>query len=435
MEITLFSLLAAVFTALYILSAMMSDSLRFASFGIIKEMLQKKFGHSEETLSRYTERMNKIFTDDEKNLRELEWATSLFLLLGLCFMMRYFQLKEMQTFGSYIFSKEILIYLGIVFFCSSILLRTLSEPFSEKIIWYLYPMWLMIHYVMKPLTLLIDTLQEIVLRMIGHKVEEEEEEHEQKILDSVDEGDKAGVFEDAERKMIENLIEFKDRDAGEVMTPRTEMIAISVDEGVKKVVEAMKESKLSRILIYKENRDNIIGFVHVRDLLPYWDHTEPLPHLNVLMHDPYLVPVSKSIRSLFQEFKDQHLHIAVVLDEYGGTAGLISLEDILEEIVGEIVDEHEDEEEMMYKVIGSGEIIVNARLRIDELNEVFETEIEENEQFDSVGGLLISQLGRIPTEGEQGELAELNLFYKISKANERKIDEVVFKKLEEKIES
>jgi putative hemolysin len=296
-------------------------------------------------------------------------------------------------------------------------------------------MWLMIHYVMKPLTLLIDTLQEIVLRMIGHKVEEEEEEHEQKILDSVDEGEKAGVFEDAERKMIENLIEFKDRDAGEVMTPRTEMIAISVDEGVKKVVEAMKESKLSRILIYKENRDNIIGFVHVRDLLPYWDHTEPLPHLNVLMHDPYLVPVSKSIRSLFQEFKDQHLHIAVVLDEYGGTAGLISLEDILEEIVGEIVDEHEDEEEMMYKVIGSGEIIVNARLRIDELNEVFETEIEENEQFDSVGGLLISQLGRIPTEGEQGELAELNLFYKISKANERKIDEVVFKKLEEKIES
>jgi len=435
MEITLFSLLAAVFTALYILSAMMSDSLRFASFGIIKEMLQKKFGNSEETLSRYTERMNKIFTDDEKNLRELEWATSLFLLLGLCFMMRYFQLKEMQTFGSYIFSKEILIYLGIVFFCSSILLRTLSEPFSEKIIWYLYPMWLMIHYVMKPLTLLIDTLQEIVLRMIGHKVEEEEEEHEQKILDSVDEGEKAGVFEDAERKMIENLIEFKDRDAGEVMTPRTEMIAISVDEGVKKVVEAMKESKLSRILIYKENRDNIIGFVHVRDLLPYWDHTEPLPHLNVLMHDPYLVPVSKSIRSLFQEFKDQHLHIAVVLDEYGGTAGLISLEDILEEIVGEIVDEHEDEEEMMYKVIGSGEIIVNARLRIDELNEVFETEIEENEQFDSVGGLLISQLGRIPTEGEQGELAELNLFYKISKANERKIDEVVFKKLEEKVES
>ena len=431
----IYFLLATLFTILHVLSAMMIDSLRFASSGIIKEMLQKKFSNSQDTLKKYTERVDKLFTDEGKHLRELEWGTSIFLIIALGFVMKFFVLIEIEPFGKYVFSKEILIYLGLVFLCSSVLLRAISEPFSEKILLSLYPMWLVLHYILKPITILIDWLQEIVLKMVGHEVEEEEEEQEQKILDSVDEGEKAGVFKDSERKMIENLIEFKDLDVGEVMTPRTEMVAISVEEGVEKVVEAMKSSKLSRILIFKENRDNIIGYVHVRDLLPFWEHNATLPHLNLLMHEPYLVPETKSIRSLFQEFKDLHLHIAVVLDEYGGTAGLITLEDILEEIVGEIVDEHQDEEEIMYELIGDNEIKASARLRVTELNEVFDIEIEENEQFDSVGGLLIASLGRIPNIGEQGEIPDLNIFYKITEANERKIDEVIFKKIEQKVEN
>jgi putative hemolysin len=243
----------------------------------------------------------------------------------------------------------------------------------------------------------------------------------------MEDGSKAGVLDESEREMIENIIEFKDLDVGEVMTPRTEMSAVSVDSTIDEVVTQMVESSFSRIMVYEENRDNVLGFVHVRDCLPFWKKEEA-PPLRELIHSVYYVPDTKSIRSLFQEFKTEHLHIAIVLDEYGGTAGLITLEDILEEIVGDIVDEHQSEEEENYELISENEVQVQGKMRVSELEEILNMEFEENDNYDSVGGMIISHLGRIPNQGEFGELSEQQLSYKVIDANERRIEKVLFTK-------
>lgn len=424
-----YTCIGVVFTFLHIINSMMSDALRFASSGLIKEMLQKKYGKDEELLEREVQKMDHFFNSEGKNLREMEWGTTTFLLIALFAFLNKWSMNGSDIYGNWFIGQKVFIYLALVFGCSSILLRAFTEPFAEKIILFFYSFWRVMHFFLKPFTMLIDFLQALTLRVAGQEKEEEEEEHEQKILDSVDDGEKAGVFEDSERKMIENLIEFKDRDVGEVMTPRTEMVAVSQDSEAEKIIELMQEEKLSRILIFEENRDNIIGFVHVRDLLPYWNHKKEFPELKTLIHEPFFVPETKKIRSLFQELKEKHVHIAVVLDEYGGTAGLITLEDILEEIVGEIVDEHQEKEEILITPIAEDEFVVNAKCRVTDLAETLNIEIEENEQFDSVGGLIISHLGKIPSEGEQGEMDDLKLFFKITSANERKIDELIIKKI------
>jgi putative hemolysin len=276
--------------------------------------------------------------------------------------------------------------------------------------------------------MLVNGFQMLILRVAGVEEEEEEEEREQKILDSMEDGSKAGILDESEREMIENLIEFKDLDVGEVMTPRTEMAALQTTATLDEVVDQMVESNFSRIMIYEENRDNVIGFVHVRDCLPFWKKDDA-PSLKDLLHAVYYVPDTKSIRSLFQEFKAQHLHIAIVLDEYGGTAGLITLEDILEEIVGDIVDEHQSEDEEICKMISENEVQVQGRMRVSELEEVFSLEFEENDSYDSVGGMVISHLGRIPAQGESGELNTHGLNYKVLDANERRIEKIQFTKI------
>lgn len=420
---------------LYICLSLLTDALRFGSRGFLQMELKKKYIDSED-LETHKKRMESYFVDDGKNLRELEWASTILLFLGLLVFMRAFAAVDDSGNIAIREVNDLVTFFAVLIFCvASFLARVFSEPFAEGILIKLYPLWKMVHLLAMPISKVLVGLQIIVLRMIGQAIEEEEEEKEQKLLDSMEDGKEAGVFGDSEREMIENLIEFKDRDVGEVMTPRTDMVAVNVDADLGEVVEKMKAESLSRIIVFEENRDNIIGFVHVRDLLPYWNESKNCPSLHQLVHKPYFVPESKKIRSLFEEFKNQHQHIAVVLDEYGGTAGIVTLEDILEEIVGEIVDEHQDEEESLYTLVNDQELIMNAKLRVTDLNEIFSMTIEESDQYDSVGGLLIALLGRIPVQGEQGELAELGLRYKIISANQRKIERLVFLKNEQKVEA
>lgn len=433
----IYSSLAAFCIFSHFLISLINDALRFASSGLIKAHLQKRYSN-EARLEKHIQRMDGYFEDEGRNLRELEWASYFFILCGLVFSIQSYMLivsdaemhiKEFIQFASY--------YGLLIWVLSGFTIRIFSELFAESILIHLRPFWSLVHILFVPVTFILDGIQTLILRIIGQEKEEEEEEKEekeQKLLDSMEDGKKAGVFEDSEQEMIENLIEFKDLDVSEVMTPRTDMVAVSLDADLDEVVTEMKEKKFSRILVYKENRDNVVGFVHVRDLLPYWNNKNGAPAIQDLMHEPYLVPETKKIRTLFQEFKSQHLHIAVVLDEYGGTEGVITLEDILEEIVGEIVDEHQEEEEQLYE-LKDEDLVTSAKLRVSELNEVLSTQIEEDDHYDSVGGLLIATLGRIPVKGEQGELEEIGLSYKILEANERRIEKVLFKKLEEKVEA
>lgn len=412
MDMILMSLL----WVLYVLCAMIHDALRFASFGFIKTKLQKK-SLSGRNLDLVLQRLESYFDDNGSNLRELEWAGLAFLLGGF-----YHYLSGIDHVHPPV-------ALGVIVGVAAVgglLSRAISEPYAESVLIGLYPLWRIIHVGTKPLTFFVQGLQVLVQRVSGQEVEQEEEEQEQRLLDSMEDGSKSGVLEESEREMIENLIEFKDLEVSEVMTPRTEMAAVPEQADLDQVVKEMVEKRYSRIVVYRDNRDNVVGFVHVRDLLPYYRKDVTHPPLVDLMHSAYYVPETKSIRSLFQEFKNEHLHIAVVLDEYGGTAGLITLEDILEEIVGEIVDEHQDEDDMLYEKVSDTEVKAQGRMRVTELEEILGVEFEEDDSYDSVGGMLIAHLGKIPSQGEQGQLPEVPVQFKVLDANERRVEVVQF---------
>lgn len=206
-----------------------------------------------------------------------------------------------------------------------------------------------------------------------------------------------GVLEFDESKMIYNVFEFGDSHAKDVMTPRTNMAALSIDSSYEDLVELFKEETFSRIPIYERDIDDIIGVLHVKDLI---FSMEDRKNFNV---NDYLRPVFftyefKSTQELFQEMRDNNYPTAIILDEYGGTAGMITTEDLVEEIVGEITDEYDEGNEEI-KVIKEDEYIVDGSIRIDLLNELIGTNIE-SEDFDSIGGFVIGLIGRFPEEKE-----------------------------------
>ena len=208
-----------------------------------------------------------------------------------------------------------------------------------------------------------------------------------------------------ERELISSVIEFGDTIVREVMVPRTDMITLpataSTDDGVDIVLEAGR----SRIPLTGENIDDITGLLYARDLLTMYDEDAPSRPARDLAHEPYFVPETKPISELLREMQAKQKHLAIVVDEFGGTAGLVSIEDILEEIVGEIVDEYDDEEPMLVQ-LDSGEFLVDARLDVDDLAELLNVEFPD-EEWDTVGGLVLGLAGRVPEIGEAFEYGEI----------------------------
>lgn len=228
-----------------------------------------------------------------------------------------------------------------------------------------------------------------------------------------------GIHEE-EKEMIESIIQLRDVGVSEIMTPRTEMQCIDSTSPIKAAVEFAVESGHSRIPVYEGNRDNIIGILCVKDLLKYWnDPKRDTYRLRDILRKPFFIPESKRLNELLHEFRMKKLHMAVVLDEYGGTAGIITVEDILEEIVGEIVDEYDTEEEVMVNPIGENVAEVDGRTYVDELNEKLQTSIPEDGEYDTVGGFVFSYLGRIPKVGETFDYGGAQ--FTITDADERRV--------------
>jgi CBS domain containing-hemolysin-like protein len=219
----------------------------------------------------------------------------------------------------------------------------------------------------------------------------------------VREGKTKGVFDQTEEELIRSALEFTDTTVRNVMIPRTEIVALDIKAGQRQVVRTLTEYGYSRIPVYKENLDNIVGIIHAKDIINLLQNRE-LIILEDIIRKPYFVPDSKKISELLKEFQKKRIHIALVLDEFGGTAGLITLEDIIEEIVGEIRDEYDQEEEKIYS-LSDNLAIVSASLFLGDFNEKFGTDLPE--EFNTVGGYLTSVLGRIPTLDEEVKLGNL----------------------------
>ncbi len=209
-----------------------------------------------------------------------------------------------------------------------------------------------------------------------------------------------GKIEENEHEIIQGLADFKSVTAREVMTPRVDMTAISTDSEFNEIIKIVTESGHSRIPLYKNDLDNIIGIVYAKDLLPFISSEDSKKNFSLkkIARQAMFVPESKLINELLQEFKAKNMHLGIVVDEYGGTAGLISLEDILEEIVGEIRDEYDKEENEITK-ISDYEYSLLGKADIDELFELLNIEKPDDDEYDTVGGFIFSQCGQIPEEG------------------------------------
>ena len=230
------------------------------------------------------------------------------------------------------------------------------------------------------------------------------------------------ALQEEEQQLIRNIKEFQDGIVREVMIPRIDIIAVEESTPLHDFRLLALEKGHSRIPVYKETIDHIVGVAYVKDMLRYWEADEPTITVAAFMRSPYFVPETKNIGALLHEFQAKKVHIAVAIDEYGGTAGIVTIEDLLEVIFGDIVDEHDEEEEALIKVIAQNTLEVNAKAGIDELEEYVGELVIEQQDFDSVGGLLFAILGEIPEENKIVEFQHLR--FTILKADRHRILQV-----------
>jgi len=236
-----------------------------------------------------------------------------------------------------------------------------------------------------------------------------EEKVSDEISEVVSDLELQGTIEEEAADMIESVLEFQDRDVAEVMTPRTEMVSIDTNRTLSEAVKLMMEKGHSRIPVTRENRDNVVGILYVKDTLNMiTGGQQETVRISDIMREPLFVPEMKKIGDVLKEFQARKVHLAVVIDEYGGTAGLVTLEDILEEIVGEIQDEFDLDALPPLRMVAPGRAEATGKARIDKINEALGVELPEEEEYDTVNGMVNWKLGRVPKKGERFSIAAVD---------------------------
>lgn len=293
---------------------------------------------------------------------------------------------------------------------------------AERILVVTLPVLMVLRYLLYPATAIMWAFDLPIRRLSGQIEAEgedaEAEEAKQEILQAAADGAAEGAVDADEVEMIESVMEFGDTDAAAIMTPRTDIFALASEISWTDAAAAIYAAGHTRVPIYEENLDNITGIVYAKDLLQHVGGSQPVS-LREICRKPFFVPETKPLDDLLREFKARKVHLAVVLDEYGGTAGLVSIEDVLEEIVGEISDEYDETTVEQVKRINETTAEVDGRLRVDELNDLLELQLPEDEDYDTVAGYVVSQFGYIPTAGET--LSAAGAEFKIVESDERKI--------------
>ena len=239
----------------------------------------------------------------------------------------------------------------------------------------------------------------------------------------VDVSHEEGVIESEEREMITNVVDFGDSIAKDVMVPRVDVSFANVDLSYDELVELFAENKYSRLPVYEESTDNVVGVINLKDIFFYQGEKEDF-NISNIMREPYITYEFKHTSELLSEMKQDHVSMSVVIDEYGSTVGIITLEDLLEEIVGEIRDEYDADEEDDIKLIGENEYEVEGSTKLDDINEILELEIE-SEDYDSIGGHVIFLLDHLPQEGES--VTEGNITYTVTEVDKNRIDKIHIK--------
>lgn len=281
--------------------------------------------------------------------------------------------------------------------------RAIARLWAAAFVFHTWRIWSLVSRLMIPLQWggwLCDVL---LHRLAGRTpTTPNEESLEEEIRSIVTEGHREGLLEGEAREMIERVIEMQDTDVAEIMTPRTDMHMIDVSMPWDEMLQYVIEVGHTRIPVFRSNRDEVIGVLHSKDLLPELAKTtqQPRRDFSEILRKPYFVPETKAVDDLLAEFQKTRSHMAVVLDEYGGVAGLVTIEDVLEEIVGEIVDEYDDDLVEEIQKIDDHTYEALGRAHVDEVNTAVGIDLPEDDDFDTIGGFVFSQLGHIPTPSE-----------------------------------
>src|SRR5258708_1010299 len=276
-------------------------------------------------------------------------------------------------------------------------------------------------WLLTPIVWTLSAITNFLVRIVGGQIKHRGPfvtEEELRLLVTV--GEEEGVLEEEETEMIHSIFEFADTTVREVMIPRIDMVTLESDTTVDEAVDLALEAGFSRIPVYEENIDNIIGVLYTKDMLKQLREG----HNNFLVRDlvrtAYFVPEMKKLDDLLREIKQKHVHMVIIVDEYGSVAGLVTIEDLVEEIVGDIQDEY-DREEKLYEQVSENEYIFNAKISIEDFNDLMEQELEDSD-YETLGGFLYAQLDKIPTVGDT--ITFNNLTFTVLSTRGRRITQV-----------
>src|SRR4051794_40916964 len=296
-------------------------------------------------------------------------------------------------------------------------LAFIPEDVSELLLRKMIPLTHFFYYAFWPMLAPLRQLFERLERQREVAEEEDDEEvTDEEVQAYIDVGEEEGILEASEGKLLQSIVDFSDRVAKELMTPRIDVQAFDAKKPLEELARMFSESKYSRIPIYTESIDQISGIVHIKEIFDTILKREQRS-VAELARPPYFVSETKKVSELLREFQSEHLQVAVVVDEFGGTAGIVTIEDIIEEIVGDISDEHEDEEATIVD-IGDGTYLVSGLLRVEELEEMLGAEFS-GEHYETVAGLIFTSLGRVPGTGTS--IAKNGFRFTVERADRRRI--------------
>lgn len=299
--------------------------------------------------------------------------------------------------------------------------KTLATIHAEKLaLAYSSVIWPLMK-IMTPVIFLIDHLSLLFLRLL--RIDPKAGDvamTEQELRTYVDVGHEEGVIESEERQMIYNVFDFGDAQARDIMVPRVDMVSVNLEDSYDSIASVFKNEKFTRLPVYKNDRDNIVGIINIKDFLFYEDKEHF--HASAIMYEPYFTYEYKKTAELMVEMREKSISLTIVLDEYGAAIGMITLEDLLEELVGEIRDEYDEDEKDLIQSLGNREYLIEGSMKLDDVNDALNLSLE-SEDYDSIGGYIIGQLDHLPTTGETVQ-TEDGLILKVEEMNKNRIDKV-----------
>ncbi|MFZ5943122.1 MAG: hemolysin family protein [Bacillota bacterium] len=264
-----------------------------------------------------------------------------------------------------------------------------------------------------------------VIKLLGsdpHAHEENVTEEEIRLM--IDVGEEKGTIQEIEKEMINNIFDFDDKTASDIMTHRTEIVGIPIDLSLEEIIKVISDEEFTRIPVYGNSIDNIIGILHVKDLIKFINTSSSTQFdLHKIIRQPLFVPESKKANELFKELQESKVHMAVVIDEYGGTGGIITIEDLLEEIVGNIFDEYDFEETEMFEKLDENTYLFDGTIDLDQVEKVLGIKLPTDE-YETLSGYLIGHLGKIPVAGDKPVIELDEILFKVEEIDEKRIGKI-----------